>query len=239
MWIYLLGSAFTLWMAVECVRRGDTARWLWIVLLFGPIGSGVYFFTEVLPALRISWRPGPRPATDQEVRGAELEAERLDKPELWAELAALRRSRGEWASAKAAALRALERAPEDLHARHELGLALYAQGQHEAAAAALTGLVAAQLDFDRGEAALVLARCRRATGDLAGARDLMERLTRQRRRPELLFELASLQALMADREAARGTLEQLLAEASAVPDYLRREVRPWVRKASQALDRLS
>src|SRR5712691_6268672 len=38
--------AFTVWMAVEAIRRGQAGSWLWIILLFGPIGSAVYFFSE-------------------------------------------------------------------------------------------------------------------------------------------------------------------------------------------------
>ena len=40
-----------IWMAVVAVRRGDASGWLWIILLFGPIGAAVYFFSEYADAL--------------------------------------------------------------------------------------------------------------------------------------------------------------------------------------------
>ncbi|MEE8217862.1 MAG: PLDc N-terminal domain-containing protein, partial [Vicinamibacteria bacterium] len=44
--IAILGVAFTIWMAVEAVRRGHASGWLWIILIFGPIGAAIYFFAE-------------------------------------------------------------------------------------------------------------------------------------------------------------------------------------------------
>ena len=46
--VYVLISAFVIWMAVEAVRRGDASRWLWIILVFGPTGAAVCFFSEYL-----------------------------------------------------------------------------------------------------------------------------------------------------------------------------------------------
>jgi len=41
---FLLGTAFTIWMAVECVRRGQAGSWLWIILMFGPVGAAFYLW---------------------------------------------------------------------------------------------------------------------------------------------------------------------------------------------------
>ena len=59
--LYLLASAFTIWMAVEAVRRGDARSWLWIILVFGPMGAAIYFITEYVGAgalNRITFRTG-------------------------------------------------------------------------------------------------------------------------------------------------------------------------------------
>ena len=71
--------------------------------------------------------------------------------------------------------------------------------------------------------------------DFSGARRSLELLTHQSERPEILFELASVQARLGDAEAARHNLNRIIEEAQLVPDYLQRSVRPWVKKAQKAL----
>src|SRR5687768_10950651 len=156
--LYLLATGFTLWMAVEAVRRGDASRWLWIILLFGPLGAAVYFFSEYLGsgALgRITFRP--RQVTAADVRRAEVEVKRLDNAAAWCEYASLLRARKEYAKAAEAAQRAVERNAKDLDARYELGLALLAAGRPADAVSPLQSVVEHNRSFDTDNALLALA----------------------------------------------------------------------------------
>lgn len=65
MMAYVLGTAFTLWMAVECVRRGQASPWLFVILVFPAIGAAVYFFAEVLGPRARKARKGAEVAPDQ------------------------------------------------------------------------------------------------------------------------------------------------------------------------------
>jgi hypothetical protein len=47
-----------------------------------------------------------------------------------------------------------------------------------------------------------------------------------------------VQARLGDRAAAAQNLQRIIAEAEAVPDYLKGNVRPWVRKAKRALQKM-
>jgi hypothetical protein len=44
----LLMLAFTVWMAVDASRTGNM-NWLWIIIIFQPIGPLIYFFVEARP----------------------------------------------------------------------------------------------------------------------------------------------------------------------------------------------
>ena len=238
--LYLLATGFTLWMAVEAVRRGDASRWLWIILVFGPLGAAVYFFSVYLGggALgRITFRP--RKVTAADVRRAEVEVKRLDNAATWCEYASLLRARGHFGKAAEAAQRAVERNPKDLDARYELGLSLLGAGRHAEASPVLQSVVEQNRSFDTDNALLALARAQHGAGDLAAARASFEELAERRARPEILYDLATVQALTGDREAAMRSLQRIVDDAELVPDYLKREVRPWVRKARGALSKLS
>lgn len=237
---YLLATGFTLWMAVEAVRRGDAARWLWIILIFGPLGAAVYFFSEYLGGAglgRITFRL--RRVTTADVRRAEVDVKRLDNAAAWCEYASLLRARKDFVKAAEAAQRAVERNPKDLDARYELGLSLLGAGRPAEAVPVLKSVVEQNRTFDTDNALLALARAQHGVGDLPAARTSLEDLAERRSRPEILYDLAMVQGLVGDRAAAMRSLQRIIDEAELVPDYLKREVRPWVRKARGALSRLS
>jgi tetratricopeptide (TPR) repeat protein len=238
--IYLLATGFTVWMAVEAVRAGHASRWLWIILVFGPLGAAVYFLSEYWGGgalARVTFRP--RKVTAADVRRAEVEVKRLDNAASWAEYASLLRARKDYDKAAEAARRALERNPADVDSRYELGLSLLGAGRHAEAAPVLHAVVERDRSYDSDDALLALGRAQQGAGDLPAARASLEELAERRGRPEILYELAVVQGLLGDRPAAMRSLQRIVDEAELVPHYLQRDVRPWVRKARNALARLS
>lgn len=236
--LYVLGAAFVVWMAVEAVRRGDASRWLWIILLFGPMGAAVYFFSEYLGggglALgRVAFRP--RKVTTADLRRAEVEVRRLDNGPAWTELASLLRARNDFGKAAEAAQRAVDRTPAALDARYELGLALLGANRYADAVTALKSVVEQDRSFDTDDALFALAKAQVAAKDLEGARVSLEDLATRRARPEILFDLATVQGLTGDREGARRALQRIIDEAVLVPHYLQKNVKPWVKRARKGL----
>ncbi len=235
--LWVLGSAFVLWMAVEAVRRGDASRWLWIILVFGPMGAAVYFFSEYLGGGdvlgRVRFRP--RKVTKDDLRRAEVEVRRLDNGPSWTEYASLLRARQDFAKAAEAATRAVERTPNSLDARYELGLAQLGAKRYPEAAIALSAVVDQDRSFDTDDALFALAKAQMGAADMAGARASLEELATRRARPEILFDLATVQGLTGDRESARRALQRILDEAELVPHYLQKNVKPWVKKARKGL----
>jgi hypothetical protein len=237
--IYILLTGFTLWMAVEAVRRGDAGRWLWIILLFGPMGAAVYFFGEYLagaPLGRTSFRL--RKVTKADLKTAEVEVRRLDNAPSWTEYASLLRASKDVKRAAEAARRAVERDPGSLDAQYELGLALLMAGRFAEAREALEVVIQRDRQFDSDDALFALARAQVGAREYTAARASLEELTQRRARPEILYELAGVQAGLKDRAAALRTLQRIVDEAVLVPAYLQRNVRPWVKRARWAMRKL-
>ena len=231
--------AFTVWMAVEAIRRGQAGSWLWIILLFGPLGSAVYFFSEYLrgPSIGLRFRLQRVTAADEQMAAAD--ARRLDNGASWASYATVLRGRGKYAPAVEAARKALERDPSDTGATYELGRGLLGAGQPKEAAGAFEEVLAKDRWFDTGDALLALAKAQEAAGDLDAARATFEELAEKTSRPEVLYHLATLQVNAGQHEAAVKSLQRILDEADYVPAYHRRKVRPWERRARQALKKLA
>ncbi len=234
---YLLGTAFTLWMAVECVRRGQASSWLWVILVFPAIGAAVYFFAEIVRP-RAFFLRGPRPASRREIARLESEVKRLDNGDAWTNYAHALRSRKRFAEALEAAESAYARDGKTLLTIYELGLAQMSCEKFAEAARTLARVVEEAPGHDSGEARYALAVAYEKSGDKERALRTLESLARTTSLPKVLFQLASLQAEAGEKEEASESLQRIIDEAEYVPSYHEREVRPWVRKARKALSSL-
>jgi hypothetical protein len=233
--LYLLGASFTLWMAVEAARSGRGGSWLWIILMFPPIGAAIYFFTEYLGEATPALRFRARKVSAEEVRQAALDAKRLDTGVAWAQYASLLRARRDFQGAVAAAEKAVARTPNDIDALHEFGRALLEVRRAQEAEAPLATVCAKDPGYDKGDALLALAEAQEAAGHAADARRSLEELSQRSARPEVLYHLARLQAGLGDREAARATLQRIIDEAEFAPRYMRGTLRPFVNRARKGL----
>jgi hypothetical protein len=237
MLFWVLAAAFTVWMGVEAVRRGQASPWLWIILIFGPIGAAVFFFSEYLSQTHSLFR-APAKVGSEELRQAEAEVRRLDTAAAWLDYAAALRSREKLKDAVEAARTALARDPSSVQGHFELGMSLRALDRASEAIQPLEFVIAKDPGYELGEAAFALADVQARTQDLAGARATLESLVERSSQPRFLYSLALVQAGTDDKQAARRSLERILDEAKYVPDYLERGVRPWVRKARGMLKKL-
>lgn len=237
--VVTLAVAFTVWMAVEAFRRNGVSTWLWVILALGPIGAAVYFFAEY--AEQLFARPvfETREVTPADLKAAEADVAQAGNASTWTAYASALRGRRQLDKAIDAARKGLEHDPSHLEARYELGLALEEGGHHGEARARLEEVAAAQDTFDSDRVLFVLGRVQQACGDDESARRSLETLAARSGNPEVLFECAVVQARLGDRAGAAENLQRIVAEAKEVPDYLEPNVRPWVRKAEQALKRLS
>jgi tetratricopeptide (TPR) repeat protein len=232
--IFYILSAFTVWMAVECVRRGQTNPWLWIILFIPTFGAAAYFFSEYVGFTALRLRPSHR-ASKRELEHARSEVRRLDNSESWTNYAQALRSRKQYREALEAAETAFAKDGASRRALYELGLARLGSERYPEAATALARLVEEDPGYDSGEARYALGVAYEKSGDKQSARRTLESLAKTTSLPKVLYRLASLQAEAGETARARETLERIIEESEYVPKYHRREVRPWVRKARRAL----
>jgi hypothetical protein len=237
--ILFVGYAFTIWMAVEAVRRGQAAGWLWLILLFGPIGAAVYFFSEYVDRPLLGWSATHgRHVSAGDLRVAEAEVHRLDNAAAWLGYASALRARRQHPRAVEAAQKAVERDPGSLDTQYELAQALIAAGHGAQAIAPLQRVLARNRSFDSEAALFALGKIHLASGDIESARTELEEVGSRSSRPEFLYELAIALAQSGRRDEAARVLHRIISEAELVPPYLKRNVKPWVRKSRQGLRRL-
>jgi hypothetical protein len=242
--IYVLGLAFTAAAAVDAVRQGRI-QWLWIILFFPTVGALVYFVSTYVVGGIGGMGGGMgslprfvstlRPVSSRELEEAALNVRRLDTANAWTEYASLLRRRGRAAEALEAAGKAVERDGASLDARYEMGRSLLEAGRPQEAVPALSQALSKNRYVENGEGLFALALAQDRSGDPQAALVSLEDLITRHATPPFLWELARVQEATGDRAAARTTLERLVDDANYVPAYLRRSVRPWVRRARKRL----
>jgi len=234
---FLVPLVLTFGAAAVCVRRGDSMLWLLAIFLLQPLGSIVYLVVT-LGGLQARSLADHRKTTRGGLERARADAQRVDSAGAWEELAAIAFERRRYAEAAEAAGRALAKQPGDLEALLLRGRALLATGQPREAVEPLAQVVAKKPEHATGEAQFAYAQALAASGDLAGARRELERLSERTSRADFLHELAEVQLASGDRDAARATLRRIVDESVFVPKFVRARVRPWVWRAKWRLMRL-
>ena len=248
-YFYVVAVGFTIWMAVEAVRRDERNPWLWVMAIFWPIGAVVYFFTKYirggsLPAVpnfdlkkrvgNIRWG-----GADQEaVRVAEAEVARLHTAPAWSDYAQALREAGRIDDAIDAAGQAVDKDGMSAEALNELGLSFVAAERYAEAIEPLQRVVSIDPDFSMHEALFLLADSLHREGRLVESKGRFLQLLESSSRPQFLYGLASVQAGLEDTVGVQATLTRLIHEAEAVPDYLQSDVEPWVKQARRTLKQL-
>lgn len=230
--LYLIQTAFTIWMMVDCFRRGGAAYWY--LIMWAPFGPLVYFLAvkihdfDLRPLRRLVGLDRP-PST------ATLRY-RLQETDSLANKLTLAQALVEASEApdEAAALfrDVLRRDPQDKRALHGLARAQLVQGERAGALETLDGLVARAPAFSDGEALRQRADLLWEEGRRDEAVGELERLVRQY--GKLSFHVALAQRLIeAERaEQAKQLLDEALEGYRHAPRYIQRRDARARREAS-------
>ena len=221
------------------VRRRPDAFWLWIILIGGGLGALAYILVEVVPdagLLRGSLQVFPR---RKRIRA--LEAAVLDNPSIgnYEELGDLYLDDGQFSKARDSFDRVITPRTDSADPFYRRALAEIELGDLQAAAEDLEKAVAIDPRFDYQRAAglhaHVLGRLGRRDEAAAGFAEVTTTSTLS----ETQYNYASLLAEMGRSAEAREWAQRILAKKPTMPSYMRRRERPWFRKASALLKRLS
>jgi hypothetical protein len=224
---------------IHFVRRRPNGYWLLIILMGGGLGAFVYILAEVIPdagLLRASFDVFPR-----RKRIKELQLAILDNPSIgnFEELGDLYLEDHQFARARECYDRVINPRTDSPDPFYRRAQALIALGDHAAAAEDLRRVVAMDPKYDYQRAAGLLAHVLGILGQHQDAAALFEDVTQLSTLSETQYNYASFLAARGRTEDAREWAQRILAKKPTMPAYLRRRERPWFRKATALLKRLS
>jgi hypothetical protein len=219
------------------VRRRPDWYWLWIILMFGPLGALAYIVVEVVPdlgLLRGAFQVFPR---RKRIRA--LEAAILDNPSIgnYEELGDLYLDDRQYARARECFDKVLARS-DGIDPQYRRALAHLALNDYQAAASDLEKVVARDAKYDYQRAAGLLAHALARMGEREKAEALFADVTRTSTLSETQYNYATLLADERRTAEAREWAERILRKKATMPDYIRRRERPWFRSARALLKRL-
>jgi hypothetical protein len=224
---------------IHFIRRRPDMYWIYIIIFLGPLGALIYLVVVALPdvvAVNQTFRGFPR-----RKRIDQLEAAVLDNPsaENYEELGELYLDTGKPELARAAFDKAIAAPFSTFDSYYRRGLCAIRLGDFPAAVPDLERVLAKDPGYDIHRAAGLLAHAYARTGQKEKAEALFRQATVTSTLSETYLNFAELLASEGRNGEARQWAQKVLDKQRAMPDYMRRRERPWVRRASGMLKRLA
>lgn len=230
-----LSLVFQLLMLVHFFRRRPEWYWFFVILLLDVLGAAIYFIVEVVPDLRI--KPPVIRRFERKRRQRWLEGITVDSPsqEALTELAEIYATEGKHAEAINLFSRALQLDPEDSESLYGRGCSYLEINHIESAIGDLERVVQKDPSYGFYDAHLSLADAyeiaERTDEALKSYEAILGRTTVSR----AYFNYGRLLAQRGKQEKAREMMQEILAKKTTLPRYLRRQERPWFRRAKAFL----
>jgi hypothetical protein len=223
---------------IHFIRRRPNTYWLWIILMFGPLGSLAYILVEVIPdagLLRGTFQVFPR---RKRIRA--LERTILDNPSSGnlEELGDLYLEDGKPARARELYDRAITPRTTSIDPYYRRGLAALELNDVEAAAADFSRVVEVDPKYDFHRAAGLLAHACARLGHADQADAWFRQATTLSTASEVAVHYAEFLEQAQRPRDAREWAQKVLDKKPTMPGYLRRRERPWFRRANAVLKRV-
>ena len=232
---WTLGFLFQVIMLIHFFRRRPEGFWFFLILFLGPLGALIYFVMEVVPDLRL--KPPVIARFERKRRRQWLEhlADEVPTLETLQELGEIYAAEGEHGRAVEFFTRVLARDPDSREALYARGKSLVELGEIERAVADLEPVARAEPNYRFYDAALTLAECYERLGRDQAARAAYQDVLGRTSISRAYYGCGRLLARLGEAEQAREMMRQILAKKPSLPRYLRRQERPWFRKAEAFL----
>ena len=236
---YPWGVFLQLIALLHFIRQRPDTIWLWIIVFLGPIGALAYILMEMVPDLGLLRQTFE--AHGRRKRIGQLEAIVLDNPSPgnFEELADLYLEEGQFDRARACYDKAISASMNHLDPLYRRGVASIHLGDFSAAVRDLEAVTAREAKYDFHRALGLLAHAYANTGNADLADALFRQATELSTSSETYLNYATFLAAQNRTDEARQWAERILAKKPTMPRYLQRRERPWFRKASALVKRLS
>ncbi len=224
---------------VHYFRNRPEWYWFFLIVFFPPIGPLIYLFVEVLPGW--NWRLPVIERFERKRRKQWLQKMVADTPsqDTLSRLAAIYAKEGDHDRAIELYGKALARDPDEPESRFGRGVALTKSGRTAEAVEDLAYVVKADPTFKVYEAALALAEVYEELDEDEKAAQTYQSILDHSTVSAAYYGLGRLQARHNNPDEARRLMQEILDKQAGLPRYLRRQERPWVRRARAVLKTLS
>jgi tetratricopeptide (TPR) repeat protein len=234
--IWLLLTAFQIWMFIDAVRRGE---WIWAVIIF--IGFGLSALLYYLLVYRASASSVTRgfelPGAHDRRRIKELQAQihHLDKAHHYSQLGDIYFQQGKLSKAEECYRAALQREPQDIDTRAHLGQCVLRQKRPSQARPLLEGAVSENPKHDYGYTMMALAETLTALGETDSALKIWQQVTAEHSYARAKVQLAELYLAKNQPEYARMELKDVLSDDVHAPGFQRKRDRVWIHRAKSLM----
>jgi len=237
--LWNLPFLFQILMLVHFFRNRPEYYWFFVILFLGPLGAAVYFFVEVLPGFH--WKLPAIQRFERKRRRAWLERVVAENPsqEAMRELAEICAAEGQHEKALELFSRAIRLDPQDPASLYGRGSSYTKTGEYTKAVADFQRVVEIEPSYRFHAGYLALAETYEAMGQDAKARETYETVLGRTTVSPAYYNYGRLLAKSGETEKARQMMEEILAKQTTLPRYLRRQERPWFRKAKDFLKTLN
>lgn len=234
--LFVLQTAFSLWMLSDAIRRGAPQYW-WLIILI-PFGEWAYFFMVWLP--RSQFRDFKGKLLTKPVSLKQLEYEYRTTPSVAnrLRLAQHLHDRGDFDRAAALFGELIQGNPDDKEALLGYGLCCEHEGDIDEARGAFERLCGLDLGFRDFTACFRLAEIYWRADRRDDAVALFRRAAKKSQRLMVHAQLARYLADHGEPDEARRLLERGLDDFDNAPAYLRRQERATASRARALLRRL-
>jgi len=224
---------------VHFIRRRPDGYWIWVILFLGPLGALVYLLVEALPDLGLvgqSFKVFPRRRRISELRTAII-----DNPSAgnYEELADLYMEDGKYGQARACYDKAISSRTDSIDPFYRRGICEIELENYPAALADLKRVVDGDSEYDFHRAKGLLAQAYAKTGHSEEAAQLFDQAVKISTLSETYYNYAQFLHAQGKTAEAKDWAEKILAKKRGMPRYLQRRERPWFRRATALLARLS
>lgn len=236
-WRGTIYFAFLIWMVVYCLRR-DPERylWLWVMLLFQPLGAVIYFFARYLPSTDIGelkfmkrWRK------TAELERLRIAAGQIGNAHQHLQYGDAARELGRHDTALSAYQAALAKEPDNLAALWGAANVDYIHKDFAAAHAKLKAVLDKDPSYKFGDVSLLYGKTLAALDDTDAAITHLEQHIRRWRQPEALYLLAVLCLEHHRPDVAQTCLQGLIDDVNAGPRSIARKHLFWKSRAKRLL----
>jgi hypothetical protein len=226
-------------LMIDCVRNQRDTYWLWLLWILPLIAAIAYLFYFKWPGSRMEYWLFRRGSEKRQLEQLEVAAAHVGNAANFEELGDALWRQKRFADAERNYRKAVAKDPKLRDARARLGYCLVALGKPAEAWPLIESVMSEHRGHDHEHLLREAARCRRALGDLPGARKLYEEYVARHSYFEPQVELAEVCAEMADQQEARRICEEVISDLKLSPAYVRRRQGQFAGRARRVLRRLS